>query len=950
MDRVFEQFRSEGTLPPRAYYIPFAPGEDAFAPRRDSSRYLDLNGTWRLCAYESVLDVEEDFYRQTPQDLIPVPSCVQLYGYDKIQYVNVNYPFPFDPPHVPNKNPAFHYRRTFSLRKNGMRQYLCFEGVDSFFVLYCNGTFAGHSQISHRLSEFDVTDLVRDGENTLDVLVLKWCAGSYLEDQDKLRYTGIFRDVYLLSRPEGHIVDYRIQADRDGTLEFLLERGEYADVTFAGETKRVSEGERAHFSVPSPRLWSAETPALYPLTISHAGEVIGERVGFRTVCIENGVFLVNGKAVKLRGVNRHDANCRTGATVTVEDIRRDLTRMKELNVNAVRTSHYPNMPEFYRLCDEVGLYVMSESDIEAHGCATRFPGCDYEKEYDTIAKDPRFAEAFVERQKCNVVVQKNRPCVVMWSLGNEAGCGENLAKAYAWVKAYDATRPVHYERSTLIYGKGDRLFAYGIVADVVSAMYPTLKEIGRNYAKNAKETRPLVLCEYCHAMGNGPGDFADYWKLLNSSPRYMGGFVWEWADHGVLADGKMTYGGDHGEILHDGNFCMDGILAADRTLTQKALEMKKIYAPVVLEKKGNCLTARSRLLFKELDATLALTYFEDGKKTKEERFPLRLPPEGVATFPVKRAHVAVASVLLREADGVLPAGHEFVREGWTRARSYRTETVCAPCAFTETGRYLVGQTEGLRVRIDKCSGEIAELAGKRGEFLAAPLRLNVWRAPTDNDIRCVPLWNDALKHAAAEATKISAEGDRITVEGYLATAHYMPSVYFTLVYTLKRGALGMKLSYRCADFLDFLPRIGWYFALPAAFERVRYYGYGPYESYVDRRLSCIKNVYEDTVSGLEVDYVKPQENGSHWGTEFVELTDGARVLRAEGNFSFSALPHSPMEYTRAAHDWELPPRNATHVCLDAYQSGVGSNACGPALAAKYRTPKAGEAEIVLLLK
>ncbi len=947
--KEYEQFETAGVLPARAYYIPFAQGENAFAPRRESSRYLDLNGTWRIRAYESVLDVEEDFYAHAPEREIPVPSCVQMHGYDGLQYVNVRYPFPFDPPHVPNKNPAYHYARTFTLQTKGMRQYLCFEGVDSFFYVYVNHRLVGYSQISHRLSEFDVTDFVHDGENALDVLVLKWCAGSYLEDQDKLRYTGIFRDVYILSRPQGHISDYRVTAGADGHVTFLLEEGEQAQVTFCGESKLAKRGIPVEFFVRGGQVWSAETPVLYDMTIACAGEVIGEKVGLRTVSIEGGVFLVNGQAVKLCGVNRHDANCLTGATVTVEDIRRDLTLMKMLNVNAVRTSHYPNMPEFYRLCDEIGLYVMSESDLEAHGCTMRFPGCNYEKEYDVIAKDERFCAAIVARQVCNIVVQKNRPCVVIWSLGNEAGCGENFAAASAWVKGYDATRPVHYERSTLIYGDGSRLNEYGPIADMVSAMYPSVAEIVHNYAERKEETRPFVLCEYCHAMGNGPGDFREYWELFRSSPRYMGGFVWEWADHGILRDGKMLYGGDYGEVLHDGNFCMDGILTADRRITQKSLEMKKIYEPVLFEREGARLCVTSRYLFARLRAELVLTRWEGGACIGEEAFELDLAPGASAQFSLPAAHVVTASVRLTGAQGVLPAGHELAHAGWTQERSFATPLAHADCTFTQQGRYLVGQAKGLHIAIDRASGEVVRL-GTKDNLLHAPLRLNVWRAPTDNDINCLPKWRDTLLHAVQEAKEVAVSGNTVTVKGYLATAHYMPSVYFTLVYTLHEGGLGVALSWQCAEFIDFLPRIGLYFALPKAFEGVRYYGYGPCESYIDRRLACVKNIYSDRVRNMEVDYVKPQENGSHFDTEWLEVTDGARTLRAEGKFSFSALPRSPWEYTAAAHDWQLPEGSAAHVCLDFFMSGVGSNACGPALDARWRTPAKGEGKLTLIFK
>ena len=947
MKKEFETLVFEGVEAPRAYYIPFAEGEDPFAERISSSRFLDLNGAWRVRKYDCIFDVLETFYEEEPKDEIPVPSCLQLHGYDAIQYVNVPYPFPFDPPHVPNNTPVFHYRRRFTLGGERMKRYLCFEGVDPFFFLYVNGKKVGCSHISHRLSEFDVTPFVRVGENTVDVLVPKWCAGSYLEDQDKLRYTGIFRDVYLLSRPFGHITDYRIEADENGVLTFTLEKGDEAEICFEGEKKRIMGGEEVTFRINLPRLWSAETPNLYELTISHAGEVIGEKVGFRTVKIEGGLFLVNDRPVKLMGVNRHDSNPRTGATVTKEDVRRDLVRMKELNVNAVRTSHYPALPEFYKLCDEIGLYVMSESDLETHGCILRFPGCDVEKEYDFLAKDARFSEEFVARQKCNVISNKNRPCVILWSLGNEAGCGENFSAASAWVKSYDS-RPVHYERSTLIYGDGSRLNEYGRIADVVSAMYPSVETIKQNYEKNREEDRPFVLCEYCHAMGNGPGDFKEYWELLDSSPRYMGGFVWEWADHGVYVNGKLTYGGDHGELLHDGNFCMDGILDSEHNITQKSMEMKQVYAPVRLEREGDALVLTSRLYFKTLPLELDVFCYE-GDTCAKQTLNFSLPPQERKEITVGRAEIVEARVRLASADGVLPAGHELAYAGWTEERRRSIPVQPSPCKFLEEGRTLTAETEGMKLKIDRRSGEIVYMVCAGGELLKSPLRLNVWRAPIDNDVKLVPIWRDVLLHAKQEAKRIVFGENTVTAEGYLATAHYLPSVYFTLTYTLYKGALKVGIRYRCAEFIPFLPRIGMRTALAPSFEDVNYFGYGPYESYTDRRLSCIKKRYSDRVSNMEVDYVRPQENGSRFGCDFMELSDGKRMLRAEGNFSFSALPRSQEEYTEYAHDWELPPRTATHLSLDFFMSGVGSNACGPDLAERYRTPKEGGGEITLFV-
>ena len=576
--KEFERFDRIGTTPHRSYYIPFAEGDTVrtkhgILDRTSSSRFTSLDGVWQI----KQLDHVEDFdVNEMLGESIPVPACVQMHGYDHIQYLNIRYPFPVMLPHLPYENPCWHYRRTFNVKKQkGERYYINFEGVDSAFYIYINGEFKGYSQISHATSEFDITDLAVNGENTIDVLVLKWCISTYLECQDKFRFSGIFRNVYMLTRPEQHITDYKIETSFDGTdgiLKFINESDVDIELTLEGNSVIVPAKMTNELIVPNVKAWSPDTPDLYTLELRANGEKIIESVGFRTVTIDGKVFKVNGEAVKLKGVNRHDFNCETAATVSLEDMAKDIHLMKELNVNAVRTSHYPNSPEFYLLCDKFGIYVMDEADLEMHGA------CSRDGRYDTplwmeYAENEIFTPGITDRHTALVERDKNRPCVIIWSLGNESSFGKAFFKGANYIKNRDKTRPVHYEG--LQYS--DPKYYYTELVDMVSMMYPSFETIQTKVLDNPKETRPFVLCEYTHAMGNSCGDIAQYWDMIYNNEQMMGGFVWEWADHGIKTDEGFLYGGDFKEPEHDGNFCADGLLTPDRKLKSNALEMMAVY-------------------------------------------------------------------------------------------------------------------------------------------------------------------------------------------------------------------------------------------------------------------------------------------------------------------------------------------------------------------------------------
>ena len=578
--KEYESYKRIGTEPHRSYYIPFDEGDSVkmthgIIDRSSSSRFLLLDGTWQIKQHTNVEEVD---INESLDSTIPVPSCVQMHGYDHIQYLNTRYPIPAIPPYVPYENPCWHYRRTFALDKaEGERYYLNFEGVDSAFYLYVNGSFKGYSQISHAISEFDITDLVVNGENTLDVLVLKWCASTYLECQDKFRFSGIFRSVYILKRPEQHLTDYKIETELDGNdaiLNFINESDVDIVLSICSNTALAKAGEGVSVRVGNIQPWTAEAPTLYDLEISACGERIIERIGFRTVSIDGKVFKVNGEAIKLKGVNRHDFNCNTAATVTLDDMALDISLMKELNVNAVRTSHYPNAPEFNLLCDAVGIYVMCEADLEMHGACAR-KGAYSADDWMEYADMPLFSEGITDRYRALVERDKNRTSVIIWSLGNESSFGEAFIEGAKYVRSRDNTRPVHYEG---IVRYADPKYYHTDLLDMISMMYPSIETIKKTVLDNPEETRPFVLCEYTHAMGNSCGDIADYWKLIYEEEQMMGAFVWEWADHAIKTEKGFLYGGDFGEIEHDDNFCVDGLLTPDRKFKSGALEMKTVYA------------------------------------------------------------------------------------------------------------------------------------------------------------------------------------------------------------------------------------------------------------------------------------------------------------------------------------------------------------------------------------
>ena len=971
-----------GCTPPRAYYIPHGGARTLRKPRHHSDRFLLLSGEWAFSLYPDARYIPDDAvskdFDQNSLGRIPVPSSWQMHGFGAPQYTNIRYPIPFDPPYVPADDPAGLYITDFTADEgmDGLLSYLVFEGVDACFYVYMNGNFVGYSQGSHQMSEFDVTGYLGEGSNRLAVVVLQWCDGTYVEDQDKWRLSGIFRDVYLLYRPKGHLRDYTVTASvaedyrtAGVTVRLDVLNSEDALVSLfapggAPLARTIPDaGGTASFTVDRPLLWNAENPDLYFLQIEAAGEYIGEYVGIREIKIIDSVVKINGKAVKFKGVNRHDSDPVLGAAVGVEQMKKDLLLMKRYNINAVRTSHYPNDPRFYQLCDLYGIYVVDEADIESHGLETA--GLSAEKPFGVIADAPEWKQTILDRAAHLVERDKNRPCVVIWSLGNESGWGENFREAARFIREKDPTRPVHYE-SAFDMAKD----ACAPEPDLVSRMYPAPGWCGE-YLTSGSDARPLILCEYSHAMGNGPGDLQDYWDLIYRYDAFCGAFVWEWCDHGIFTgnapDGrpKFAYGGDFGEYPHDGNFCIDGLVSPDRKPHPGLLELAAVIqpmkiTPVDLEKGLFDLTnLHDFAYFTRYDLHWELTC--DGEAAASARCEvLPVPPGKTVRLELDYALPAEGRTFLRFSlryNHDAPwakAGDEagFAQFELPVARAARAEPV-----FDSESPEFAEQKDIIEIIgakfyyvFDKRTAAFSQLEAGGRALLMAPMEFTLWRAPTDNDQRAAALWRKAgYDRARVRVYEVRAGYDRKA--GYVSSKIRITADFAFSSVSLANpgagsvcweispdGAVGMRVSVRMSEDAPYLPRFGLRAMLPAEYAAVEYFGYGPGESYIDKRRASYMGRFSRDVKEMLTDYIRPQECGNRFGAEWMTLTDGAGGLRvaSDGSFEFSALPYSIEELGAAAHHYELPAPSGTHLILNYKQSGVGSGSCGPALAERHR--------------
>ena len=980
----------ENTMPARAYYIPASKRMDNLMEHREESDRMQLlNGTWKFQYYNSIYDIQESFFEKDYDtekfDEIQVPSVWQMEGYDTHQYTNIRYPFPFDPPYVPQDIPCGAYVHTFVYHKdeNAPKAFLNFEGVDSCFYVWINGSYVGYSQVSHMTSEFDITDLLQDGENTIAVLVMKWCDGSYLEDQDKFRMSGIFRDVYILKRPEQAISDYYIKTkieDLLATVELDVKFYSSANVKISIEDKNgavvavgsIAEEGIAVLEIASPELWNTENPYLYKLILETENEVIVDHIALRKIEIKDQVIYLNGQKIKFRGVNRHDSDPVTGFTISVEQLTTDLTLMKQHNFNAIRSSHYPNSPFFYEMCDKYGFMVIDEADIEAHGpfMLYRKEDTDYnrfKRWNEKIADDPAWEAAIVDRVKLMVERDKNRFCIVMWSMGNESAYGCNFEKALAWTKKFDPDRITQYESAR--YRNYDEIYDYSNL-DVYSRMYPALSEIQEYLDKDG--SKPFLLVEYCHSMGNGPGDFEDYFQMIQDNDKMCGGFVWEWCDHaiahGIAENGKTiyAYGGDHGEEIHDGNFCMDGLVYPDRTVHTGLLEYKNVYRParvVSYDKESGELVLHNYMDFDDLKDYVKISYelTQDGlviSKGKLAEVSVAPHSEGKTNLKVnvqengkcylKLIYHLKKEMPLLEENHIL--GFDEIEVSQKDAKCQLAEKWLEKTAtdselqVNEDDTHIHIKGREFAYTIDRRTALFTEMKFAGREYLNHPMELNIWRAPTDNDMYIKAEWKKAhydKAYTRAYTTEVVQGKHGVKIVSHASVVAETVQKILDVTITWKIDASG-KIdadieAAKDGEFPD-LPRFGVRMFLDKKLSDARYFGMGPQESYRDKHQAASHGLYRANVRDLHEDYIRPQENGSHYDCGYVELNNSRYGMAAfsESTFSFNASYYTQEELEKKTHNYELTESDSVVFCVDYALNGIGSNSCGPVVLDQYR--------------
>ena len=980
----------ENTMPARAYYIPASRRMDNLVEHREESDRMQLlNGTWKFQYFNSIYDIQDSFFEKNYDtenfDEIQVPSVWQMAGYDTHQYTNIRYPFPFDPPYVPQDIPCGAYVHTFEYSRDekAPKSFLNFEGVDSCFYVWINGSYIGYSQVSHMTSEFDVTDVLQDGTNTVAVLVMKWCDGSYLEDQDKFRMSGIFRDVYILKRPKQAISDYHIKTrieDMLAKVEIEMKFYSPLNVKISIEDRNgavvalgsIAEEGTAVLEIASPELWNTENPYLYKLILETENEVIVDHIALRKIEIKDQVIYLNGQKIKFRGVNRHDSDPVTGFTINPEQITTDLTLMKQHNFNAIRSSHYPNAPFFYEMCDKYGFMVIDEADIEAHGpfMIYRKEDTDYnrfKRWNEKIADDPAWEEAIVDRVKLMVERDKNRFCIVMWSMGNESAYGCNFEKALEWTKNFDPDRITQYESAR--YRNYDETYDYSNL-DVYSRMYPALSEIQEYLDKDG--SKPFLLVEYCHSMGNGPGDFEDYFQMIQDNDKMCGGFVWEWCDHaiahGTAENGKTiyAYGGDHGEEIHDGNFCMDGLVYPDRTVHTGLLEYKNVYRParvISYDKESGELVLHNYMDFDDLKDYVKISYelTQDGLVISKGKLPevsaaphsegkinlkINVPESGKCYL--KFIYHLKKELPLLDEDHILGFDEIEVSQKDAKcqlAEKWVEKTVTdSELQVSEDDTQIHIKGREFAYTIDRRTALFTEMKFAGREYLNHPMELNIWRAPTDNDMYIKSEWKKAhydKAYTRAYTTEVvqGKHGVKITSHASVVAETVQKILDVTITWKIEAaGKIDADIAVTKDDEFPDLPRFGVRMFLDKKLSAARYFGMGPQESYCDKHQAASHGLYQANVDDLHEDYIRPQENGSHYDCEYVELNNSRYgiVVSAENAFSFNASYYTQEELEKKTHNYELTESDSVVFCVDYALNGIGSNSCGPVVLDQYR--------------
>ena len=991
---------------PRSYFIPYENEQKALSDNRsESANFVSLSGEWDFKFYPTPADIDDftaENFSLDGADKMTVPRSWQTVigkGYDVPNYTNHEYPFPFDPPHIPTANPSALYSRELFVGEDMLKKevYINFDGVDSCFYLFVNNEFAGYSQVSHSTSEINITKLLKSGYNSFKVLVFKWCDGSYMEDQDKFRLSGIFRDVYLLARDKQHIKDIYVRpslsADyKSATLALEISADSALDYDYklicpCGE-KVVASGKangNAELYVDAPLLWCDEIPNLYTLVLHCGSEYIMLKVGFKDLKIVKGVVYINGKKVKAKGINRHDSHPILGGGVPYDHMKEDLLIMKRHNINTVRTSHYPNDPRFVGLCDELGLYVVDEADIETHGC-------NMNKFWDLITDSDDWTEAFLDRIERLFERDKNHACIIMWSVGNEMGVGKNQAKAYDYLHERMPDCIVHCEDFSRRWAHAclpsyEKYSLRGLspltpyrdqkCCDVMSFMYWAPEECTDHYL-TCKEVRdlPLFLCEYAHAMGVGPGDLKAYWDTIYANDRFFGGCVWEFCDHSVAIGDDIynnphyTYGGDFGDYPHSAEFCVDGMVYPDRRPHTGLREYKNVIKPITITEASleeGSFRIKNLKYFTGLEMYSIHWVLEQNGKAVKQGF---IPAPSVKPQTSRKFMLDLAGVDRSKGGELTVTLTQNLATEWADAQyeigfeqlSFAATSVSSPDpeALIPSDKYLTLCDENNFVRItagntvytfNKLEGAVCSIVDNGKEMLASAITPTVWRAPTSNDRNIKNSWLKARYDKATcscrgfETLEVTDKKAVLRSTISMGAPAQRPFMAITVTYTvLAEGGMlisthAEKLPYNYLEESPELPRFGFEFKMPEHNEKIVYYGRGSGESYEDLRHSSKLGLYETTASKNFEHYVRPQENSAHVDTRWVHISDlgghGLTAVCESKPFSFNCCHYTPMQLTCTSHDYELTPLKETVVNIDYRNAGIGSNSCGPRLDRRF---------------
>lgn len=989
--KTWENHQIDGInrMPARAHFLTFPSKEKALLNNnRYTHAFKNLNGVWKFMFLDAPEYSPEGFFNSdfdvTKMDDITVPGNWQLQGYGKMHYSDLWYNFPINPPYVPTENPTGIYKRTFFVEESyrDKKIIIRFCGVDSAYHLWINGKEVGYSKVARNESEFDITDLIRVGEeNDVTVRVYQWSDGTYLEDQDMWWESGIFRDVELIGVPKDGINDYKVIADLDDEykngifkVEAFLRTTKEVNVTFelvdAGEntvfTKTVvaKEGKACIDEVIADvNHWTAETPYLYKLfmTVEDDGqivEVIPQNVGFRNIRLNGETFLVNGVAIKFKGVNRHDYSPQNGRVVSREEIEKDIILMKQFNINAIRTSHYPNSYYLYDLCDEYGMYLIAETDLECHGF-------ELTGDYKWITDDPSWELAYVSRMTRMIERDKNHPAIIFWSLGNESAFGCNFRKMTDVAHEMDPTRLVHYEGDFDVES-----------ADVYSTMYTWIENSKKPYLMKdiiEKSKKPHIHCEYCHAMGNGPGNLKDYQDLVYAHDKLQGGFVWEWFDHGIESftesgEKYYRYGGDFGDDPSNKDFCIDGLIMPDRTPSPGLYEYKKVIEPITttaVDIQKGIINLLSRYDFANLDRfNLVYKVMEDdvilqtgfmavpsieARANKDITLPYDLSV--IKVKPGAHYYVNI-SYQLREDTSYASSGHELATAQF-ELPLYKEGIVVRPEGILNVEKeHTTLHVKGANFSLDfnLVNGNLMNIVRDGMQVLSKGPRLTLWRAPISNDMEIIDKLKKVyflhLEHEVVMNIDYHMEGNILKVEVDTINSTTNSAWHFKTKYVYTVCPSGDILidvegtpSGRVDLAPDMLPRIGVSMHLDKSMEHVRYFGMGPGENYADSKEAAQMGLYANTVDGLFTNYVIPQENGNHMGCKWVSMTNdrGMGLLAStEGDFNFSASWYEDKDLDDAKHTCDLVKRDYIVFNVDYKQNALGTNSCGQWQLDKYR--------------